>query len=101
MDQWRSNVFAPPIPWDLPTAAHFDGVSADVGEEQVRNVVNISADTGQHAQWLAEYIDLGFDELYLHYVGQEQTPFIEAFAADVLPQLRGAGNPRQDREVLS
>ena len=38
LDQWRSNVFAPPIPWDLPTAAHFDGVSADVGEEQVRNV---------------------------------------------------------------
>ena len=27
-DQWRTNVFAPPIPWDLPTAAHFDGVSA-------------------------------------------------------------------------
>jgi hypothetical protein len=31
MDQWRSNVFAPPIPWDLPTVAHIDGVSADVG----------------------------------------------------------------------
>lgn len=31
LDQWRSNVFAPPVPWDLPTAAHFDGVSADVG----------------------------------------------------------------------
>ena len=36
LDQWRTNVFAPPIPWDLPTADHFDGVSADVGEEQVR-----------------------------------------------------------------
>ena len=93
-------MFAAPIPWVLPTAAHFDGVSADVGEEQVRNVVNISADTGQHAQWLAEYVELGFDELYLHFVGQEQAPFIHAFADHVLPQLRGSGNPRQDPEVL-
>jgi probable non-F420 flavinoid oxidoreductase len=88
MDQWRSNIFAPPIPWDLPTAAHFDGVSADVGEEQLRKSVNISASLDQHAQWLGEYADLGFDELYLHFVGQEQAPFIEAFADKVLPQIR-------------
>lgn len=88
MDQWRSNIFAPPIPWDLPTAAHFDGVSADVGEEQLRKSVNISASLDQHAQWLGEFADLGFDELYLHFVGQEQAPFIDAFADKVLPQLR-------------
>jgi G6PDH family F420-dependent oxidoreductase len=88
MDQWRSNIFAPPIPWDLPTAAHFDGVSAEVGEEQLRKSVNISASLDQHAQWLGEYAGLGFDELYLHFVGQEQAPFIEAFADKVLPQLR-------------
>ncbi|MFJ5699695.1 TIGR03885 family FMN-dependent LLM class oxidoreductase [Arthrobacter sp. NPDC093139] len=87
-DQWRSNVFAPPIPWDLPTAAHFDGVSAEVGEEQLRKSVNISASLDQHAEWLGEYADLGFDELYLHFVGQQQAPFIDAFAGKVLPQLR-------------
>jgi alkanesulfonate monooxygenase SsuD/methylene tetrahydromethanopterin reductase-like flavin-dependent oxidoreductase (luciferase family) len=87
-DQWRSNVFAPPIPWDLPTAAHFDGASAEVGEEQLRKSVNISASLDQHAEWLGEYADLGFDELYLHFVGQQQAPFIDAFAGKVLPQLR-------------
>ena len=80
--------------------ARLDGVSADVSEEHVRKVVNISSDTGQHAQWLAEYLDLGFDELYLHFVGQDQGPFIQAFAEHVLPQLRGSGTPRLDREVL-
>ncbi len=87
MDQWRSNVFAPPVPWDLPTAAHFDGVSAAVGESQVRQAVNISAEPGQHAAWLHEYLELGFEELYLHFVGQEQKPFIDAFAEQVLPQF--------------
>jgi hypothetical protein len=41
--------------------------------------------------WLGGYADLGFDELYLHFVGQEQAPFIDAFAAEVLPQLRAPG----------
>lgn len=101
VDQWRSNVFAPPIPWDLPTAGHFDQVSAGVGEEQVRTAVNISADTAQHAEWLAGYLELGFEELYLHFVGQEQEPFINAFAERVLPQLRGSGStPARAQEVL-
>ena len=34
-DQWRSNVFAPPVCWDLETAEHFDAVSADVPPERV------------------------------------------------------------------
>ena len=90
LDQWRTNTFAPPVPWDLPTAGHFDGVSGQIGEEQVRKAVNISASLDQHAEWLGGYADLGFDELYLHFVGQEQAPFIDAFAADVLPQLHGS-----------
>ncbi|MBJ2122653.1 TIGR03885 family FMN-dependent LLM class oxidoreductase [Arthrobacter sp. MSA 4-2] len=88
MDQWKNNTFAPPIPWDLPTADYFDAVGRDVGEESVRTSVNVSASTGEHAQWLQEYLELGFDEIYLHFVGQDQQPFIEAFAAKVLPELR-------------
>ena len=50
--------------------------------------MNISTSLDQHAQWLGEYAELGFDELYLHFVGQDQAPFIDAFAEKVLPQLR-------------
>ncbi len=88
LDQWRTNTFDPPIPWDLPTAGHFDGVGNHVGEDQVRKTVNISASLDRHVEWLAGYADLGFDELYLHFVGQEQGRFIDTFAGEVLPQLR-------------
>ena len=88
LDQWRTNTFDPPIPWDLPTAGHFDGVGNHVGEDQVRKTVNISASLDRHVEWLAGYADLGFDELYLHFVGQEQERFIDTFAGEVLPQLR-------------
>jgi alkanesulfonate monooxygenase SsuD/methylene tetrahydromethanopterin reductase-like flavin-dependent oxidoreductase (luciferase family) len=88
MDQWGTNTFAPPIPWDLPGAAYFDAVSGDVSESTVRKAVNVSSSTGEHAQWLQEYLELGFDEVYLHFVGQDQQPFIDTFAAKVLPELR-------------
>jgi probable non-F420 flavinoid oxidoreductase len=89
-DQWRSNVFAPPVCWDLEMVDHFDEVSREVPPERVARAVNISADLGRHAAWLQEYADLGFDEIYLHHVGQEQAAFVDAFGAKVLPQLAAA-----------
>jgi probable non-F420 flavinoid oxidoreductase len=86
-DQWRSNVFPPPVCWDLETVEAFDVISKDVPPEQVRQTVRVSSDLGQHAEWLQEYIAQGWDELYLHFVGKEQAAFIDAFGEHVLPQL--------------
>ena len=38
-DQWRSNVFPPPVCWDIDLAETFDAVCEDVPLEQVRQVV--------------------------------------------------------------
>jgi len=86
-DQWRSNVFPPPLCWDLDTTTAFDQASAHVRPDDVRSAVRVSSDLGQHAQWIAEYVDLGFDQVYLHHVGKEQRPFLDAFGEHVLPQL--------------
>ncbi|WP_433794575.1 TIGR03885 family FMN-dependent LLM class oxidoreductase [Actinoplanes sp. CA-252034] len=87
-DQWRSNIFVPPVCWDLATAEEFDVVSENVTVEQVAKVVNISPDLERHVEWLRGYAALGFDRIYLHHVGQDLGPFIEAFGAKVLPALR-------------
>ena len=86
-DQWRSNVFAPPVCWDLELVEHFDEVCRDVPAERIAEVVNISADLGRHAAWLSEYAELGFERIFLHHVGPELAPFIDAFGDKVLPQL--------------
>ncbi|WP_280512925.1 TIGR03885 family FMN-dependent LLM class oxidoreductase [Micromonospora aurantiaca (nom. illeg.)] len=89
-EQWRSNVFAPPVCWDLETPEHFDVASADVPMSKVAETVNVSADLGRHIGWLEEYVALGFDQIALHHVGQEQRAFIDTFGAEVLPKLRSA-----------
>ena len=86
-DQWRSNVFPPPLCWDLDSPEAFEQASAHVTPEGVTDAVRVSADLGQHTAWLQEYLDLGFEEIYLHHVGVEQRAFLDAFGEHVLPQL--------------
>ena len=87
-DQWRTNVFGGDVPWDLETVEAFDTVAEHVTMESVRRSVLVSSAPAQHAEWLAEHAELGFDDLYLHHVGPEQTAFIDTFAEHVLPRLR-------------
>ena len=70
-DQWRTNVFGPPLCWDLETVEQFDEAARHVRPEDVREAVLVSADLGRHAAWLHELAGLGFDEIYLHHVGQD------------------------------
>ena len=65
-------------------------MAEQVPEEAVRVPVRVSADLGQHRDWLAEYAELGFDDVYLHHVGQDQAAFLDAFGEHVLPQLAKA-----------
>ncbi|KAB7745173.1 TIGR03885 family FMN-dependent LLM class oxidoreductase [Nostocoides sp. F2B08] len=93
-DQWRSNVFGDPIAGDTLTVEAFDTMSEYVRVEDVHGVVRISDDLGRHREWIAEYLDLGFDDVYLHHVGQSQQAFLDAFGGSVLPALRQAGGDR-------
>ncbi|NEA37445.1 TIGR03885 family FMN-dependent LLM class oxidoreductase [Streptomyces sp. SID13031] len=86
-DQWRSNVFAPPFCWDTETAEGFDQAAEHVAPDAMHQAVRISSDPGQHAEWLNRYAGLGFDAIYLHHVGKEQSEFLDVFGEKVLPQL--------------
>ena len=86
-DQWRTNVFSPPLCWDLATVEEFDEAARHVRPEDMRDAVLISSDLDRHIDWLSGLAELGFDEIYLHHVGQEQRGFIDAFGEHVLPKL--------------
>jgi probable non-F420 flavinoid oxidoreductase len=87
VDQWRSNVIGAPVAWDTETAEAFDAIGEQVTPEAVRGAVQVSADLGEHRERLAQLASLGFDDLYLHHVGQDQEAFIDAFGEQVLPRL--------------
>ena len=90
-DQWRSNVFSPPLCWDLELPAHFDEASRFVRPDDMHRSVLISSKPHRFVDWLGEFAGLGFDGIFLHHVGIEQQGFIDAFGERVLPALQEEG----------
>lgn len=86
-DQWRTNVFAAPVCWDLDTPEAFDEASKHVGPEAMRESVLVSSDPSQLADQLAALIEVGVDEVYLHHVGKKQEAFLEVAGETILPRL--------------
>jgi coenzyme F420-dependent glucose-6-phosphate dehydrogenase len=86
-EQWRTNVLGGEVNWELRSPADFDTAARFVRPEDMAQSLLISSDPSQHAAWLNDFIELGFEELQLHQVGRNQHTFIDAFGAKVLPQL--------------
>ena len=87
-EQWAGNAVGAPLTWDIATVEGFDAAAAHVTLDTIRDAVRISDSLDQHVEWLREYAELGFDDLYLHFVGQDQAPFIDAFGAGALSLAR-------------
>jgi probable non-F420 flavinoid oxidoreductase len=85
-DQWRCNIFGPPLDQDLTTPEHFDSAAVDVNLSTVLEAVWTSSSLAAHTEWIAE-ASQSFDAIYLHHVGQDQTPWLDAAGEHILPAL--------------
>ena len=62
---------------------------ADAAIDRAPSRFIVSNDPEEMAAGIRHYADLGFDELVLHAPGEDQVRFLDQFAEDVLPLLRG------------
>jgi probable non-F420 flavinoid oxidoreductase len=87
-EQWRTSALPS---YDLITdtflPASLDAASHFVRPEDVRTTLRVSASLAQHVDWIGGDLALGFSRIYLHHVGKDQRPFLEAFARGVLTQV--------------
>ena len=72
----------------LPSPRHFEQASSLVTVEQVRESVSCGSDISQHVEALGEYVDAGFDDVYVANMGPHYADMIRVFGAEVLPALR-------------
>jgi coenzyme F420-dependent glucose-6-phosphate dehydrogenase len=73
---------------DIRNPEDFAAMAEMVRPEHMQGRVFCSPDLAEHAAHLQHYIDLGFDEVYVHNVGRNQAEFIAAFGRAVAPALR-------------
>lgn len=86
-DQWASNIFSPPVSWDLETPQAFDAAAAFVRPEDVAKSVLVTAEPGPLLDHLAMLERCGADRIYLHNVGTEHGTFLEMMAGEIFPAI--------------
>jgi len=87
-ERWRTVSVGGAVLAELSRVDHFESAARFVRPEDMDGNVRISADLQRHIAWLQQDIALGFEQVFLHAVGADQTAFIDAFGDVVLPALR-------------
>ncbi|GAB7004738.1 TIGR03557 family F420-dependent LLM class oxidoreductase [Nocardioides sp. AN3] len=72
---------------DIRSPRVFEQMARHLDPAAFEQRLTISADPDVHRARIQEFIDLGFDRIYLDNVGPNQREWIERFGADVLPAL--------------
>jgi hypothetical protein len=60
-----------------------------VTEDDVAEAVICGPDPGAHLEGIAKFADAGFDHVYVHQVGPDQSGFIDFYASEVVQEARG------------
>jgi G6PDH family F420-dependent oxidoreductase len=72
---------------DIRNPEDFEAMSKLVRPENYKNRVLTDPDLSAHVAYLQHFIDLGFNEIYIHNVGRNQEAFIDAYGKEVAPNL--------------
>lgn len=86
-EQWRSNTVPELAAQLLPTPEHFDAVTESVPRATVREAVWVATDAAHFLDRIAAADEAGFDQVYLHHVGQEQQAWLDFAGSHVLPEV--------------
>jgi coenzyme F420-dependent glucose-6-phosphate dehydrogenase len=72
---------------DIRNPIDFEQIAKMVRPEDFEGRMLISSDLEKHREQIQKFLDLGFDQVYLHNVGRNQQEWIDAFSREVLPKL--------------
>jgi len=72
----------------LPSPRHFEQVSSLVTKEMTREAIVSGPDPQAHVAAVREYVDAGYDEVYVSNMGPHYEGFMRLYRDEVLPALR-------------
>jgi G6PDH family F420-dependent oxidoreductase len=84
---WPNAGLQGPLNTELALPEHFEGVCQMVSEEQVAKEIVCGPDPQRHLEMIQQYVDAGFDHVYVHQVGPDQEGFFRFYQREVLPKF--------------
>lgn len=72
---------------ELRTVTHFEQAVKLVSEDEAVQSVPCGPDPETHIKAIREYLDAGYDHVYMHQIGHDQEGFFRFYEREVLPHL--------------
>jgi G6PDH family F420-dependent oxidoreductase len=86
-DWWPTAALRGEVTQELPNPAQFTDLVSIVTEDQVADAISCGPDADVHLDKIRQYVDAGYDHVYLHQVGPDQQGFLDFAKAELLPEL--------------
>ena len=84
MAEWRHGR---PTNGGSANSAHFEAVAEVMAPEAMTKDIILGPSLEKHIEGVRQYIDAGFDHVYVHQTGPGQSAFIDFYTKKVLPAL--------------
>ncbi len=88
-EYWPNSGIKGELSQELPTPTHFEQAAKLVSEDDVAQAIVCGPDPERHTAKIKQFIDAGFDHIYVHQVGPDQEGFFQFYEREVLPKLHG------------
>ncbi|MEY2396966.1 MAG: hypothetical protein QOJ00_140 [Actinomycetota bacterium] len=86
---WPNGAVPGQLSQDLPTWNHFKQATELVDEDKAAESTPVGPDVEPFVESVREYVDAGFDHIYLHQIGPDQRGFLEFWQEELGPALSG------------
>jgi G6PDH family F420-dependent oxidoreductase len=102
---WPNAALQGPLNTELALPEQFEGACKMVTEEMIAKEVVCGPDPQKHLEKIQEYVDAGYDHVYVHQVGPDQAGFMRFYEREILPKFgqrplgstsAAAGAPRKE-----
>jgi coenzyme F420-dependent glucose-6-phosphate dehydrogenase len=82
---WPNAALKGPLGQELALPEHFEAATSMVTEDDVAEMVICGPSVDAHLEAIAKFENAGFDHVYVHQVGTDQSGFIDFYAREILP----------------
>jgi coenzyme F420-dependent glucose-6-phosphate dehydrogenase len=84
---WPNAGMEGPLSQELALPEHYEAAAEMVTEDDVAESVVCGPDADRHLHKIQEYVDAGYDHVYVHQIGADQSGFMDFYKREVLPKV--------------
>lgn len=87
LERWPNAAISGGYSFELPMPAHFEEAAELVDADKVAESVVCGPDPDRHLAAIHEYLDAGYDHVYVHQIGDDQEGFLRFYEQQILPSI--------------